>query len=266
MLSYKNWKSLNESFFNQTLGLSNHQNLGLVSPSSLFDPVHSEAKAKKEVIEDESGDGETVPAASEKDDPKMGKCKYCGKYSKKMKKEDIDHEYEESMEDHEGDEDHEDYEGDEDHEDHEGDEDHEDYEGDEDHDESDEDHESDEYHDESDEDEFEESKKHKKHMKHMKCMKCMKESSYNESKKSTHKKKSKKSVPKKDVDSDTDSDVEASEDSEAAIISKLVKKGLPEKLAIAVAKKKMKKIKNESSWMEGVFGANPTRKFYDGIS
>ena len=100
----------------------------------------------------------------------------------------------------------------------------------------------------------------------MKCMKCMKESSYNESKKSTHKKKSKKSVPKKDVDSDTDSDVEASEDSEAAIISKLVKKGLPEKLAIAVAKKKMKKIKNESSWMEGVFGANPTRKFYDGIS
>ena len=68
MLSYKNWKSLNESFFNQTLGLSNHQNLGLVSPSSLFDPVHSEAKAKKEVIEDESGDGETVPAASEKDD------------------------------------------------------------------------------------------------------------------------------------------------------------------------------------------------------
>jgi hypothetical protein len=35
--------------------------LGLVSPSSLFSPVHSEAKAKKEVVEDESGDGETVP-------------------------------------------------------------------------------------------------------------------------------------------------------------------------------------------------------------
>ena len=96
----------------------------------------------------------------------------------------------------------------------------------------------------------------------MKCMKCMKESSYNESKKSTHKKKSKKIVPKKDVESSEDS----SEDSEASIISRLVKKCLPEKLAIAVAKKKMKKIKNESSWMEGVFGINPTQKFFDGIS
>jgi len=93
----------------------------------------------------------------------------------------------------------------------------------------------------------------------------MKESSYNESKKFTHKNKSKKIVSKKDVDSDKDSSKDSGKDSEAAIISKLMKKGLPEKLAIAIAKKKTKKKMNESKWMEGVFGSNPKQKFYDGI-
>jgi hypothetical protein len=49
------------------------------------------------------------------------------------------------------------------------------------------------------------------------------------------------------------------------MVKRLVKKGMPEKFAASIAKKKFEKTKNES-WMRGVFGADPSKKFFDGIS
>ena len=67
MLSYKNWKMINENL-NRTLGVSQVQSLGLVSP------IHTEEKKAEEPAEQKN-------------------CKYCGKMSKKtMKKEEFDEE------------------------------------------------------------------------------------------------------------------------------------------------------------------------------
>ena len=104
-----------------------------------------------------------------------------------------------------------------------------------------------------DHDGFEESKHNKgceckkcMSKKNMKCMKC---------EATTHKKKKTK-VKSKDVAND-----ESMED----MVKRLVKKGMPEKFAASIAKKKFQKTKNES-WMRGVFGADPSKKFFDGIS
>ena len=252
MLSYKNWKSLNESIFNRSLGLSSPQSLGLISP------IHSEGKAKKEVIEDESGDGETVPAASEKDEPKMVKCKHCGKYSKMMKKEEMEHEEEESEEEDHKEEDHED-EGESEEEDHE-----EEDESEEDEDESEEEDHDEEDEEESEEEDMEESKKHKKgkkHMKHMKCMKCMHEAVSHKKKKSKKGKKHMKHMKcMKCMKAD---DVEVRDINKNGKIEGWEK-------ARAKAIKKSLKEKNESvdenAWMKDVFGSNPQQKFYDGMN
>lgn len=77
MLSYKNWRMINEAILpNFSLGLATPTNLG-ISGSNL-----EEAKAKK-MAADETGDGEMVDPASEKDVPE---CSRCGKYAKKKMK------------------------------------------------------------------------------------------------------------------------------------------------------------------------------------
>jgi hypothetical protein len=112
MLSYKQYKALNESIMPSfTLGLGKPNNLGLISP-------FAEAKKSKKKMDikldndedieddieddDETGDGETVQAASEKDEPEVdvhvdkddeGGCgcgKTCKKSKKKMWKDDDD--------------------------------------------------------------------------------------------------------------------------------------------------------------------------------
>ena len=57
----------------------------------------------------------------------------------------------------------------------------------------------------------------------------------------------------------------ASDESMEDMVKRLVKKGMPEKFAASIAKKKFQKTKNES-WMRGVFGADPSKKVFDGIS
>ena len=115
-----------------------------------------------------------------------------------------------------------------------------------------------------DEGDMDESKKHKskKGMKHMKCMKCMKESfKYNFMKG----KKGKKGKKDKKVGKKSEGDV-AADGSIDAMVKKLVKKGMPEKFAMVIAKKKAEKAKNESSWMNDIFGGDPNKKNYDGIN
>jgi hypothetical protein len=97
MLSYQQWRTLNESF-GGALGVSTPGNLGLVSSFGErydLDEKKSEKKSKKKMhSEDETGDGEMVDAASEKDEPEVdmedggcGEGEFCGKMSKKnMKK------------------------------------------------------------------------------------------------------------------------------------------------------------------------------------
>jgi len=290
MLSYKNWKNVNENFGSRMLGISVPQSLGFLNN------MHTEVKAEEEPEETNvHPDGEMVDPAEKKDQadgPK--KCKYCGKKSKKMKKEDYDHDGEESYEDHDEEESYEDHdEEDHDEEDHdEEDHDEEDHDE-EDHDEEDHDEED---HDEEDHDGFEESKHHKgceckkcMSKKSMKCMKC--EATTHKKKKTKVKSKDvvndesmedmvkrlvKKGMPEKfaasiakkkfgNKKSKVKSKDVAGDESMEDMVKRLVKKGMPEKFAASIAKKKFGKTKNES-WMRGIFGADPSKKFFDGIS
>ncbi len=259
MLSYKNWKNLNENFGSRMLGISVPQSLGFLNN------MHTEVKAEEEPEETNvHPDGEMVDPAEKKDEadgPK--KCKYCGKKIKKMKKEDYDHDEEDHDEeghdeeghDEEGHDEENHDEEDHDEEDHDEEDHDEENHDEENHDEEDHDEENhdEENHDEEDHDDFEESKHHKDceckkcmSKKNMKCMKC----------EATAHKKKKSKVKSKDV-----ADDESMED----MVKRLVKKGMPEKFAASIAKKKFEKTKNES-WMRGVFGADPSKKFFDGIS
>jgi hypothetical protein len=75
MLSYKQWKMLNESVLPSfTLGVANPSNLGLNAPSGFgMDILEAKKKSKKKMDlggeDDETGDGETVEPSSPKDDP-----------------------------------------------------------------------------------------------------------------------------------------------------------------------------------------------------
>ena len=86
MLSYKNWKNINESVFSTAfnLGVRPMHNIGLTSPTGFdigeTEPVE-EQKKKKRVDVEETGDGEIVDAASEKDKPGSGGCG-CSKCNK----------------------------------------------------------------------------------------------------------------------------------------------------------------------------------------
>lgn len=96
MLSYKQWKTVNESVMpgGGCLGVSTPNSLGIMSKFGL---VEAAKKSKKKMFgdeEDETGDGEVVDAASEKDEPEIdiddagdeehdGGCNMCGKNSKK---------------------------------------------------------------------------------------------------------------------------------------------------------------------------------------
>lgn len=67
MLSYKQWKSLNESALSSfNLGLSTPNNLGVVSQFGFEETKHQKKKKKKMP----TGDGEIVDASSKKDEPK----------------------------------------------------------------------------------------------------------------------------------------------------------------------------------------------------
>ena len=250
MLSYKNWKSLNESILSRSLGISSPQSLGLVSP------IHTEAEKNKKVIEDETGDGEVVPASSKKDEPSMMKCKHCGKYSKMMKKEEM--EYEEEGHDEEGhDEEGHDEEG---HDEEDHDEEGHDEEG---HDEEDHDEED---HDEEDFEEAKGHKKDKKHMKHMKCMKCMQESVSHKKKKTKKGKKNMKHM--KCMKCMKHMKKMKSHDVEERDINKNGKIEPWEKARAKAIKKNLEKNEsvNSDSWMKDVFGINPQQKFFDGLN
>ena len=67
MLSYKQWKSLNESILPSfNLGLGNPNSLGIQTPFGFEEAKHGK-KSKKKMP---TGDGEIVDASSKKDDPK----------------------------------------------------------------------------------------------------------------------------------------------------------------------------------------------------
>jgi hypothetical protein len=84
MISYKNWKSLNESFGFTTLGLAQPQNLGLTSNLPTEEELLSEMKKKMAAIkkkmkkkmdgdmgiapDEDEGDGEMVAPAAKKDE------------------------------------------------------------------------------------------------------------------------------------------------------------------------------------------------------
>lgn len=96
MLSYKQWKMLNESVFPSfNLGIANPSNLGVQSQSGFAMDI--EEGKKKMLGDDETGDGEMVEPASEKDNPDVdvslgddnGGCgddEKCGAFSKKSSK------------------------------------------------------------------------------------------------------------------------------------------------------------------------------------
>ena len=69
----------------------------------------------------------------------------------------------------------------------------------------------------------------------------------------------------KQVNSKVKSKDVAGDENMEDMVKRLVKKGMPEKFAASIAKKKFGKTKNES-WMRGIFGADPSKKFFDGIS
>ena len=260
MIPYRKWKFLNESIFNRTLGITNHQSLGLISPFLTAQDGAQEVTSNQDGEENVLVDEKRSHGKKKKSETET--CKYCGS---KMKKEHMD-EDEDEYEGDEGEREEDDEEEEGDESDDEGDEgDDEDDEGDEG---DDEDEEGDEGDDEDkegeDEGDMDESKKHKskKGMKHMKCMKCMKESfKYNFMKG----KKGKKGKKDKKVGKKSEGDV-AADGSIDAMVKKLVKKGMPEKFAMVIAKKKAEKAKNESSWMNDIFGGDPNKKNYDGIN
>lgn len=88
MLSYKQWKLVNESLGSVTLGLAMPQNLGAI------DFGFSEAKKSKKKmedepeveVEDETGDGEVVEPSSEKDEAEDDECGCNTAMSKKKSK------------------------------------------------------------------------------------------------------------------------------------------------------------------------------------
>ena len=98
MLSYKQWKMLNESIMPSfNLGIANPSNLGIQSQSGYSMNFEEAKKSKKKMFgddDDETGDGEMVEPASDKDDPDVdvsvgddkGGCNKCGAFSKKSAK------------------------------------------------------------------------------------------------------------------------------------------------------------------------------------
>lgn len=104
MLSYKQWKMLNESIMPSfNLGVVNPSNLGVQTQSAFMMDIEeakmAKKKAKKKMFgdDDETGDGEMVEPASDKDDPDVdvnlgddkGSCgddEKCGAFSKKSSK------------------------------------------------------------------------------------------------------------------------------------------------------------------------------------
>ena len=263
MLSYKNWKMLNENF-NRSLGISSPQSLGIMSS------MHTEVKDEAEPEEtNTSADGEMVQPSSKKDEAdgpkKCKKCgKYCGKMCKAMKKEEHDHDEDEHEE-----EEHEDHE-EEEHEDHDEDE-HEEEEHD-DHEEEEEDEEDNEEEEEEDDedDDYEEATKScgcdSKEKKKMKCMKCMKESVAHKKMKK-HSKKMGKYSKKMGKYSKKMKYLKAHE-VEPKDINKNGKIDGWEKARANAIKKSIKKNEsvNDDAWMNGVFGQKPDTKFFDGIS
>lgn len=98
MLSYKQWKTVNESVMGGgCLGVSNPNSLGVMNKFGLVEMAKKKSKKKMDFDmedEDETGDGEVVDAASEKDEPEIdvddssgeendAGCNMCGKNSKK---------------------------------------------------------------------------------------------------------------------------------------------------------------------------------------
>jgi len=116
MLSYKQWKQLNESVFGSfPLGLSQTQSLGISSnvEGAEIEGVELEEGRKKKkvkVVEDETGDGEVVAPASKKDEPKSASCgcSKCGKNCKNMLSDEDDTDNEEDEDEDEDEEDTED--------------------------------------------------------------------------------------------------------------------------------------------------------------
>ena len=249
MLSYKNWKMLNENF-NRSLGISSPQSLGIMSS------MHTEVKDEAEPEEtNTSADGEMVQPSSKKDEAdgpkKCKKCgKYCGKMCKAMKKEEHDHDEDEHEEDEHEDHEEEEHE-EEEHDDHEEDE-----------------HEEDEEEDEDDD--YEEATKScgcdSKEKKKMKCMKCMKESVAHKKMKK-HSKKMGKYSKKMGKYSKKMKYLKAHE-VEPKDINKNGKIDGWEKARADAIKKSIKKNEsvNDDAWMNGVFGQKPDTKFFDGIS
>lgn len=258
MIPYRKWKFLNENIFNRSLGITNHQSLGLISPFLTQDAAQ-EVTSNQDGEQNEDGE-KNVLSEKKKKTSKMDTCKYCGSKMKKEHMNDEDEDYEnEDEEDSEEDEDEEEEEEDE--VDDDGDEEEEGDDGDE--EEEGEEGEEDEEEDEGEEG-MGESRSHKKSgkknsMKHMKCMSCMKESFKHKFKKVKKGKKGKKVDKKSEGDVAADGNVDA-------MVKKLVKKGMPEKFAMVIAKKKAEKAKNESSWMSDIFGGDPNKKNYDGIN
>lgn len=260
MIPYRKWKFLSESIFNRTLGITNHQSLGLISPFLTAQDGAQEVTSNQDGEENVLVDEKRSHGKKKKSETET--CKYCGS---KMKKEHMDEDEYEGDEDESGEDEEEEEEEEGEGEDEEG------YEGEsgegEDEEGEDEDEEGEDGEDEDedeDEGDMDESKKHKskKGMKHMKCMKCMKESfKYNFMKG----KKGKKGKKDKKVGKKSEGDV-AADGSIDAMVKKLVKKGMPEKFAMVIAKKKAEKAKNESSWMNDIFGGDPNKKNYDGIN
>ena len=272
MLSYKNWKQINENF-NRSLGLSMPQSLGIMSQ------IHTEAEDKPEETNVHT-DGEMVQPSTKKDEAdgpkKSKKCKYCGKGMKKEEHEQEQEQEQEQEHEEEHEEEHDDEENDEEeHDDEEhDDEEHDDEEhDDEEHDEEEHDEEE---HDEEEHEDIEESKscdcedkknmKHMKHMKHMKCMKCMKSEStkHKKSDKKNKMKKMKYSKKMKYMKKDVTGDGKA--DFADVLASRMMASGMKKSEAIKKAEAShAKHKKNESTWMDGVFGHSPSKKFYDGI-
>lgn len=82
MISFKQWKMLRESVGPMPLIATQPQILGLFTPNGFVEAKNG----KKNVEKDETGDGETVDAASEKDDPKNAKAAKDSCECKKMPK------------------------------------------------------------------------------------------------------------------------------------------------------------------------------------
>lgn len=100
MLSYKQWRMLNESVFPSfTLGVTSPNNLGVVGGNGVGLEEAKGKKMGKKMHGDEGEDGELVDAIAPKDDPDVdvddeehdGGCRFCGKNQKKSAKKQAKH-------------------------------------------------------------------------------------------------------------------------------------------------------------------------------